>query len=76
MEPNMPIYLANDVPERLQEVKHAVALRTAVSAIARLEYESEVWQLSPAQRRACEGLASAAVGAYLSAWSSSRRHRP
>jgi hypothetical protein len=71
----MPLYLGTDEPADRHHLRHAVALRLAASAIARFEYESELWQLTAAQRRTCEGLASAAVGAYLTAWSSPRaRH--
>jgi hypothetical protein len=48
-------------------IRHIVALKLAANAVARYEYETELWQLTQAQQRICEGLAATAVGAYMNA---------
>ena|SRR5687767_6341300 len=48
-------------------IRHIVALKLAANAVARYEYETELWQLTQAQQRICEGLAATAIGAYMAA---------
>ena len=53
--------------EPRRAIRHIVALKLAANAVARYEYETELWQLTQAQQRICEGLAATAVGAYMNA---------
>jgi hypothetical protein len=46
---------------------HLDAIRIAANAVARFEYETSLDDLHPTQQRICEGVAAAAIGAYLSA---------
>jgi hypothetical protein len=53
--------------EPRRAIRHIVALKLAANAVARYEYETELWQLTQAQQRICEGLAATAIGAYMAA---------
>lgn len=57
----------SSLPEPRRAIRHIVALKLAANAVARYEYETELWQLTQAQQRICEGLAATAIGAYMAA---------
>jgi hypothetical protein len=68
LDPVGPADASTSVPsEPRRTIRHIVALKLAANAVARYEYETELWQLTQAQQRICEGLAATAIGAYMAA---------